>query len=260
MARITTSATCRHCGRELLSNQIDNHEKKKCAKRPEALSMLREVLASGNDPSVALGWTTYIRLQQLDKRLPSFASIKFAFGSWREMIQALGFVSPREVNRRLLPASIDELRRLSQVLYDGEAGPNHSDYADHADRSGGAQSVDVLIDLCGSWDVVLAHAELKHENRVYYWHARQQRALGIKKPLHRSNGDSLDAPLGPDETLTGLPEIPQRPVPVIAAHRLPGGGMLYRLPKLPDDLAPRVYGHVVSQVIETSREIRYSLK
>jgi hypothetical protein len=256
---------CQYCGVELEAYRIPNHESNVCAKRPEGLAILAELLSDPDDPAVAIGYATYNALAKKDGDLPSVRAIVKAFGSWVNVVHVFGLVTRDEAAvhyRGLLPATVEELHRLSKCYYDGEVGPNHSDYAEYADRHNGAQAADTLKKYFHNWTAVLSAAGLQHESATYYWQAREQRRQELKaaKAAAAQLEDALNAPLGRDETLTGAPEIPQRPVPVIAAHRLPGGGMLYRLPKLPDDWAPRAYGIAVAAITVTNREERYMLR
>jgi hypothetical protein len=255
--------TCPNCGRVLDAYRIDKHLPA-CPKQPAMLERLAEVLPDPDNPEVIIAYNRYKTLRINDPELPSWTIILSTWGEWSAVAKEFGLVTVEEFEQRkgdgsLLPATIAELRRLSNELYEGVVGPSYSDYMELSDKATGAQRCKVLVNKFGAWEDVLAAVDLKHETWEYYWHARKMRRDAAKAAAVDPEA-ALDAPLGSGETLSAFP-LPKRPVPVIMAQPTPDKlGMIYKLPKLPDDIAPRVYGHVVSQVIETARETRYTFR
>jgi len=252
--------TCPHCRRQLDAYRKPTHVEA-CPKRPAAMKRLAEVLPDPDNPGVIIAYNKYKAARDNDPELPSCTIVASTWGEWSNVAHAFGLVTWDEFEQRkgdgsLLPATIAELRRLSNELYDGKIGPNYSDYLEGVDPAAGAQRAKTLTIKFGDWETVLAAVDLQSESREYYWHARVMRR---EKRKHADPEAALNAPLGPGETLAT--PMPPRPVPVIVAQPTPDKlGMIYRLPKLPDDIAPRVYGHVVSSVVEMPRETRYQFR
>lgn len=258
--------TCPHCGREMDAYRKPKHLDA-CPKRPGMLERLAEVLPDPENPAVIIAYNKYKLMRDNDPELPSWTIMLFTWGEWSEVAHAFGLVTCQEFERRtgegsMLPATITELRRLSNELYDGIIGPSYSDYLELADKSSGAQRAKVLNNKFGDWGNVLAAVDLQHESWEFYWHARQMRREERKKATPADPEAALDAPLTPGEDLAIPPSnIPAKPIPVITAQPTPDKlGMVYRLPTLTDDIAPRVYGHVICQVVDLPREVRYTLK
>lgn len=255
--------TCPHCGREMGAFRQETHLGA-CPKRPKIMARLAEILPEADNPGVIIAYNKYKVMRDADPELPSWTIMLATWGEWSSVAHAFGLVTWDEFEQRkgeaaLLPATVAELQRLSNDLYDGKIGPNYTDYMEGVDPASGAQRVKTLVAKMGDWGNVLAAAGLKHESKTYYWHARVMRREEAKRRTSDPEA-ALNAPLQPEEALSIPPDV-ARPVPVIVAQPTPDKlGMIYRLPKLPDDIAPRIYGHVISQVVELPRETRYQLR